>query len=740
MKTTILSCSILAALAIVGCSQAIPTEEAYPTTAAIAPTIAESSQHPTEAATPIIVPFTPAPEETSPPPGPEPLATAPYRTGSVPVIEQAFDNKSVRGEEPWDMALSPDGKTGYVLGSETDNLFAVNLETNQIRQVVDLWPATPFPLGPAPRHIAITPDGAKLALMAANDSSLLLLTTEPLSVTKRIPLPQWPQDLIVSPDGKRAVALTASPDTMLVVVDMQSGKVLQRVRNPPRSSMVHRLAFSPDGDRLYVATQDGGLAIFDGKSYQYQGAIPLPPGRWTSLQVTRDGKTAYLSGMDTGKVHKVDLAAKKVAASWDVALANGLALSPDERRLYVTTFGFLGHAPYKIVMLDAHTGEVLIGADYIHPAPYGRAISDIKTILFSPDGRALYLPSVDGDGLLLADAETLEAKGFILLSALAEYMPYRMVLSPQGRTLYVANRIPGPPRVSVIDVVDRKLVGEIVGEQASCPAGSYGLDISPDGERLYVLASDARCVLIADTQARRFVDWISLPKGDSTLRQIVISPDGKTAYIADMSGLVSFLDLKDKRVQKTVPTGVEQAETLKLSPDGKQLFLSGGYSYAVISPETGEVVHFKDYSKEGEWARAGRAIAFLPKRGQYTITDHFGIRVYDWKTHREAAYINLLENARPILPLTPDMRISPDGKTAYLAEWDEKAVIAMDTDTWQVTARIDTGRMPFSCLTPRWLQLSPDGEELYVACEEADRVTLLDTESNAVIGVIRLDE
>jgi DNA-binding beta-propeller fold protein YncE len=110
------------------------------------------------------------------------LATAPYRTGSVPVIEQAFDNKSVRGEEPWDMALSPDGKTGYILGSETDNLFAVNPETNHIRQVVDLWPATPFPLGPAPRHIAITPDGAKLALMAANDFSLLLLTTEPLRV------------------------------------------------------------------------------------------------------------------------------------------------------------------------------------------------------------------------------------------------------------------------------------------------------------------------------------------------------------------------------------------------------------------------------------------------------------------------------------------------------------------------------------------------------------------------------
>jgi len=236
------------------------------------------------------------------------------------------------------------------------------------------------------------------------------------------------------------------------------------------------------------------------------------------------------------------------------------------------------------------------------------------------------------------------------------------------------------------------------------------------------------------------VDRIDLPAGDSTLRQIVIAPGGETATIADMSGMLSYLNLRDKRVEKTIPTGVEQAETMKLSPDGKQLFLSGGYSYAVISPERAEVIHFKDYSKEGEWAQAGRAIAFLPKRGQYTITDHFGIRVYDWKTHGEAAYVNLFKNARPILPLTPDMRISPDGKTAYLAEWDEKAVIAMDTDTWQVTSRIDTGRMPFSCLTPRWLQLSPDCGELYVACEEADRVALLDTESNAVIGVIRLDE
>jgi DNA-binding beta-propeller fold protein YncE len=229
------------------------------------------------------------------------------------------------------------------------------------------------------------------------------------------------------------VALTASPKTMLVVVDMQSGEVLKRVENPPHSLMVHCLAFSRDGDRLYAAMQEGGLAIFDGKSFKYLGAIPVPPGRWTGLQITRDEKTAYLTEMDTGKVHKVDLAAKKSVASWDVALANGLALSPDEKRLYVTTFGFLGHAPYKIVMLDARTGKLLKGADYIHPAPYGRAISDITTILFSPDGKTRYLPSVDGDGLLLADAETLEAKGFILLSAIADYLPFRMVLSPQGR-------------------------------------------------------------------------------------------------------------------------------------------------------------------------------------------------------------------------------------------------------------------------------------------------------------------
>lgn len=178
---------------------------------------------------------------------------------------------------------------------------------------------------------------------------------------------------------------------------------------------------------------------------------------------------------------------------------------------------------------------------------------------------------------------------------------------------------------------------------------------------------------------------------------------------------------------------------MKLSPDGGQLFLSSGYSYAVIDLAIGEIVHFKDYGHEGEWARASRAIAFLPEKDEYIIADHFGLHVYHRESHQELDYIDLFEVAYPILPLTPDIRLSPDGRIAYLAEWDEKAVIALDTETWQVVARIDADRMPFSCLTPRWLQLSPAGNELYVVCEEADRVAVLDIENSLVAAVIRLD-
>jgi len=67
-------------------------------------------------------------------------------------------------------------------------------------------------------------------------------------------------------------------------------------------------------------------------------------------------------------------------------------------------------------------------------------------------------------------------------------------------------------------------------------------------------------------------------------------------------------------------------------------------------------------------------------------------------------------------------------------------VLAFDPRTWQVTARIDTGRAPYHGVCPTWLQVSPDGGTVYAICEESDNVIVIDTASATVVGAIRVGQ
>jgi len=74
----------------------------------------------------------------------------------------------------------------------------------------------------------------------------------------------------------------------------------------------------------------------------------------------------------------------------------------------------------------------------------------------------------------------------------------------------------------------------------------------------------------------------------------------------------------------------------------------------------------------------------------------------------------------------------------YLAMPDENAVAVLDASTWQVMAKVDTGRAPHFGTEPVWLLMNPDGSTLYVVNELSDNVLVMDTATNQVTGVISL--
>jgi YVTN family beta-propeller protein len=481
-----------------------------------------------------------------------------YRPGSVPVIEQEFDLIAVRGDEPVDIVISPDGRRAYVPGRNTDTLFAIDLATDQIVEVIDLYPEAHHPLGPAPEQLAITPDGGRVLVTNANDDSLTVVDTATDTVVKTLPVGSMPVDVAISPDGSLAYVLNKGDQT-ITVLDPTATTVLTTV-NVPGGGGPFAVTFAPDGSRAYVAIHDGPVYIVNPATHAVVGSITVPNAGWTGdLAISADGNTGYLNTLEGDAVIVLDLVHGQATGTFTVTNPIGLALNADGSRLYVGTFGFSGESAYNLWMFDTASSEVVTGVNFIHPAPYGRASSDIEGLALTPAGSTLYAASVDADGVFVVDAETLKPAGMIPTQAIASFLPLRAVISPDGAYLYVAGGTQRPTTVSVIDTRTLQVVGEIVAEQdGPCAGNSSGLALSPDGSTLYVLSSDGNCVLVADTQSRSVVGHFNVGTSGLTLTHIAVHPDGDKAYVLDYGGNVYVVDLQDHSVLGTIAQNTDR--------------------------------------------------------------------------------------------------------------------------------------------------------------------------------------
>ena len=403
------------------------------------------------------------------------------------------------------------------------------------------------------------------------------------------------------------------------------------------------------------------------------------------------------------------------------------------------TFGFMGESEYNLWMFDTQSGEVVAGLNFEHPGAPRLGGSDIQGLALTPDGNRLYAPSLDGESVSIVDAATLQQLDIILTNPLPRFSPLGGALSPDGAYLYVASWTRQPTTVSVIDTATQRVVGEIVSDRGGpCASASWGLDISPDGKTLYVLASDGRCVLVVDTQSQDIVDSFQIPvSGDpSHLTHIAVHPDGDRAYVLEYAGDVYVIDLASQDVVTRVAT-TDGCSVLKLSPDGKRGYVICNADFSVLDLATDTLLETITIGEGGAFFEWLYYLGIKPDSSQYVIGAYFDMYLYDAATDTQVRKIELAE-VSTWLALGQDFVFSPDGSLGYLALPDENAVVVFDTDTWQVTAQVDTGRAPYFGTEPVWLLMDPDGSTLYVVNELSDNVLVIDTAANQVTGVISL--
>jgi YVTN family beta-propeller protein len=196
----------------------------------------------------------------------------------------------------------------------------------------------------------------------------------------------------------------------------------------------------------------------------------------------------------------------------------GLVFSPDGRRLAVSNWG-----DKSVSLLDpaslSETTRIAVGS---HP----------NEMIWAKDGRLFVADSGSNQVSVIADSKVVETISTTLdPKAPVGSTPDALVLSPDGRRLYVANA--DNNNVAVIDVSDRK-ESRVLG---LIPTGWYptALAIAPAGNQIYV----------GTGKGMGFRN--NYPGTTPDLRK---APDPKTPYdyiAAVLTGHVSIVDVPDAR-------------------------------------------------------------------------------------------------------------------------------------------------------------------------------------------------
>lgn len=294
----------------------------------------------------------------------------------------------VRGAE-----VSPDGKR-IAASFESGTIKLFDLATGQLLQSLDTKqkvPGVPFP------DVAFSPDSRLLASVGGTPVKLWNVESASLKTEISDGVEELTYSPAFSPDGRTLAAwsgdmtvyrsrlgsreITIEPAGQLLLWDLETGRVIRKLKRFKHMVWSHSLRFSPDG-KLLVNGCDVGWNSWNAQSGQLIRDHRERGKQSMSDPVFLGGATqvAFRSG-DKVKIFDVD-SGKELRALRHGGDISRLALTNDGKLL--ASGGFDG----KVKFWDVDSGQLLYTLDAHNGVVHGMA--------FSPDRKALVTGGKDG--------------------------------------------------------------------------------------------------------------------------------------------------------------------------------------------------------------------------------------------------------------------------------------------------------------------------------------------------------
>jgi YVTN family beta-propeller protein len=278
--------------------------------------------------------------------------------------------------------------------------------------------------------------------------------------------------------------------------------------------------------------------------------------------------------------------------------------------------------------------------------------------------------------------------------------------------------------VHIIDPATNKVVGEITGIEVG-----HGAAAAPDGSRIYISNEADSTLDVVDGKTLRVMASVRLTGHPNN---ISIGKDGRRVYVAirEGAGAVDVIDTTSLQNAKSIPIKGAVHNTY-VTPDGRYVIAGSivGKNITAIDTQTEQIAWVMDFDLGVRPIAFERNADGSTKRMFVQLSGFNGFAVVDFATRKEVTRITLPKLGPGKAPVegggneSHGMAVTSDGKVLVVNSRLNSAVYMYSLPDLKLLGSVDVGR------SPDWVTLTPDGKTAYVANAQSNNVSVVDIKS-----------
>ena len=246
------------------------------------------------------------------------------------------------GYGPQGITIKQDGSRAYTADSDSDWVSIVDLTSNSVVKTI--------PAGDGPVIPALNNDDSRVYVASHLSNSVTVIDTSTNSVVATIPdVRWWPWGIAVSPDGAYIAVTLFGSGTVSVFDTSTFSKVTETsVGSNPEGVIYH-----PDGSKIYVANLSSNtVSVIDTGTYSVTQTISVGDGP-VQFDFNSNASRLYVANNWFASVSEIDVETGNVLRTFSVG-AGPIDVEVVDQYLYVTN-----HDDNSVSVVDLNSGSTV---------------------------------------------------------------------------------------------------------------------------------------------------------------------------------------------------------------------------------------------------------------------------------------------------------------------------------------------------------------------------------------------